>query len=110
MLHSLRQQAVFPGHPFHGQRRGFHHAGVEVCKLPSVIGLENILQAGDRLEQQFPVFRLRHGRKPRQKLSIHPLSQQLCIGGGVVEKRSVIGRLCGNQQPIENQAQPQKGP
>ena len=110
MLHPLRQQAVFPGHPCDCRGRFLYHTGVEIRKFPGVIRLKDVLHSGDRLEQQVPALRGGHSVQTGPKIFIHLLAQGFGRLESLVEERPVIGSERGDQQPVEGQVQGQKHP
>ena len=85
VLHPGRQGIVFPGHPRHYCWGIFHYSRIEIFQNAGVVGLKAVLQAGDGLEQDSPVLRLRQGGQAIAKRLIHPLAQEGSIRRGVIE-------------------------
>ena len=110
VLHPALEQIVLPGHPPLGQEIPLGHALIEVRQLVGVVGLEGVLQAGDRLEEQVPFLRLRQLGQPGHEVRAHPDAQRLRRLGGLVEKGLIPRRDGAQQQAVEGQAQAQEYP
>ena len=89
MVHPGRQGVVFPGHPRRYCGGRLYYLRIELLQNAGVVGCKGILQAGDGLEQDASVLRLRQGGQPIQERLIHPLAQEGCVRRGLIEKGPV---------------------